>query len=107
PIPVSLAVLFLSRFGRRTGLVRLRQTFVRRCHGRWRCGSPEATRSAAQEGTQETVAGGKAPARGWGASLARASVSRADQTSASFALHVGEMLKETHFSFPHHRADTS
>jgi hypothetical protein len=39
-IPVSLAVLFLSHFGRRTGLVHLRQTFVRRCQWRWRCGSP-------------------------------------------------------------------
>src|SRR5262249_49360228 len=39
---LSPAVLFPSRFGRRTGFVHLRQTFVRRCHRRWRCGSPSS-----------------------------------------------------------------
>src|SRR5215472_9389290 len=33
---LSLAVLFLSRFAPRVGLVALRQTFVRRCHGGYR-----------------------------------------------------------------------
>jgi hypothetical protein len=41
-------VLLLSRFGRCTGLVDLRQTFVCRCHCPMRCGSPAVMRSAAQ-----------------------------------------------------------
>jgi hypothetical protein len=82
PYPFSLAVLFLSRFGRRAGLVHLRQTFVWRCHCRWRCGSPAAICGAgavARDCRWKEIS----PGQGLGGEPGQGRVSRADQTSAS------------------------
>jgi hypothetical protein len=51
----SLAVLFLSRFAPRVGLVILRQTFVRRCHA----AIVRAEGSRTSNGTSSTLPGGK------------------------------------------------